>query len=343
MSRGPLGYVGDINGTGFKQNAYEGIASLSDLAVIQQFTPMPSSTLYKPNAYSEFGTDPTTTALTISDLETGYLLDGNAGAPAAVGGYKLVVGTDMRLEFHIWGAGGAGAHGGHSGYTKYTADFSADDEIGLYLPGWDGVPNSNATRQTACWPDGGHGGTGSSNHGYSGGGSARVGTWYTNLSNMNASAAVYYAIAGGGGGAHVHNNGPPGNGGGTSGTDSDDGSYSAGGGEGGTQSAGGSGGAASSYGGTGQDGSKYQGGNGVAYSVYGGGGGGGGGYYGGGAGGTVYACGGGGSGYVNTGFSGYVSGTTYAGGNSSPAGVGYTKPTNAGESNSRGAIFFKKV
>lgn len=347
MSRGFLGYVGTIpDASGFDRTEYTGVATHQDTNALNSIQPIFDFKIEFPSGYGVFAggsqvqySDP--------ELEAGVLLNGNANVGADgeryPGGYKLTIGKTCTLEFHIWGAGGADSTSGHGGYTKYKATFQEDTIVGLYIPGWNGEPSSVLDKRAACWPDAGHGGTGANYHGFSGGGSARVGTWYTNLSNMNASSAHYYAIAGGGGGSHQYY-GSPGNGGGSSGTAASTGSYSAGGGGGGTQSAGGTGGSASSYGGAGQNGSKYQGGNGVAYSSYGGGGGGGGGYYGGGAGGTVYASGGGGSGYVDTGFSGYITGsTTAADGDGPPAGVGYTRPTNVGEGNYRGAIFLKKV
>ena len=285
----------------------------------------------------------------IDDINTGYLINGNdTTSPANAGAYKLTVSSAMRIEFHLWAAGG-GAYspnaihiqGGKGGYTKYTMDLQADQSVGLYLPGWDGVPTTDAARNVACWPDAGSGGPGSANYGYSGGGSARLGPWFTTLSDMNATSAVYYAIAGGGGGAHAYG-AEGGHGGGTNGTASAAGSYSAGGGGGGDQTTGGTGGTASSYGGIGLTGTKYQGADGNQNGVYGGGGGGGGGYYGGGSGGTVYASGGGGSGFVNTSATGYVSGATYTGNSSTAlAGDGYNRPSGAGEVAQRGAIFFK--
>lgn len=348
MSRGLLGYVGFINGTAFKRNNYTGVATYQDTNGINNCNPTLINyyTLEVPSSYGTFGGGDET-SYNAADLETGILIDGNANigsnAEHYPGGYKLTIGQAVTLEFHIWAAGGCDEDGSSGGYTKYKATFAVDTVLGLYLPGWNGVPSTSLTRRTACWPDAGHGGTGNSNHGFSGGGSARVGPWYTTQVAMNASTATYYAIAGGGGGDHMHNDGA-GGGGGSSGVNAAAGNYSAGGGGGGTQSAGGTGGAASSYGGVGQDGSKYQGGNGVLSGGFGGGGGGGGGYYGGGAGGTVYASGGGGSGFVDTSFSGYISGSTTAATSSGPpAGVGYNRPTNAGEGNHRGAIFIQKV
>ena len=346
MSRGFLGYVGTIGATNFTASIYTGIATNQDLDALSSLKPSLPFVLEPPSTYGAFGGGAQTSYDTDS-LSNGVLIDGNLNIGTSTenfpGGYKLTIGKACILEFHIWAAGGGDANSGHGGYTKYTAQFQASDEIGLYLPGWSGDPSTDAEKKAACWPDAGHGGNGNSYHGYSGGGSARIGTWYTSQTAMNASSAAYYAIAGGAGGVHMYS-AQMAHGGGTSGDTAANGSYSAGGGGGGTQSAGGAGGVASSYGGTGQSGSKYQGGNGVAYSSYGGGGGGGGGYYGGGAGGTVYASGGAGSGYVDTGFSGYVSGATYTGTDSGPpAGVGYNKPANAGESNKRGAIFFKKI
>lgn len=346
MSRGFLGYVGPITASGFTRNDYTGVATYQDTSALNSIHPSLSFKIEFPTGYGVFAGG-SEVQYSDAELEAGVLLNGNASVGQTderyPGGYKLTIGKTCTLEFHIWGAGGGNSTSGHGGYTKYKATFQAGTVVGLYIPGWNGEPSSVLDKRAACWPDAGHGGTGANYHGFSGGGSARVGTWYASQTNMNASSAHYYAIAGGGGGDHQYDPGS-GQGGGSSGTAASTGNYSAGGGGGGTQSAGGAGGVASSYGGAGLSGSKYQGGNGVASSYYGGGGGGGGGYYGGGAGGTVYASGGGGSGYIDTGFSGYITGsTTAADGNGPPAGVGYARPTNAGEGNYRGAIFLNKV
>ena len=352
MSRKTLGYSGLIGLDQFTLNDYEGVATLTDLHTISSFVSNKPA-LFPAGSYASFGG---TSIISINDLSSGYLIDGNASTnPAHAGAYKLTLKEATTIEFHIWAAGGPSGgtgtgftQGGKGGYTKYTASFPALADIGLYLPGWDGVPTTDAAKNTACWPDAGHGGNGPQWYGYSGGGSARVGPWYTTLTAMNALNATYYAIAGGGGGAHQYaEGGDAGHGGGTNGTDAAEGAYQAGGGTGGTQTTGGQGGTASQYGGTGSNGNKFEGGNGtrhIGQYDYGGGGGGGGGYYGGGAGGTTYASGGGGSGYVNTTFTGYVSGATYAG-NSSTAnsGDGYSRPSGAHEQGKRGAIFFKKV
>lgn len=346
MSRPFLGYIGSPDLSTFDSITYQGVATLDDKSTLVKISapPLPSS-LTKPGGYGAFY-NTTAVEYTNAELETGILIDGNASSnPDYAGAYKLFVGEGMTLEFHLWGAGGGdgGAGTGHSGYTKYVATFEQGAELGLYLPGWNGVPTTAAAKRTAQWPDAGSGGTGASNHGYSGGGSARLGPLYADLTALNASSATFYAIAGGGGGSHMYSENS-GAGGGASGTAAGTGSYGAGPGGGGSQAGGGTGGVASSYGGAGLNGAKYQGGNGVAYSVYGGGGGGGGGYFGGGAGGTVYAAGGGGAGYIDTSFSGYSSGSTTAGSTTaSPAGNGYTKPTGAGDGGKRGAIFFKKV
>tara|TARA_B100000035_G_scaffold128130_2_gene108891 strand:- start:986 stop:2056 length:1071 start_codon:yes stop_codon:yes gene_type:complete len=356
MSRKTLGYLGVNNLDTFNLTDFEGVANLTDLHTLNTIESS-SPTLFTAGSYGSFGG---TTAINIDNFSSGYLIDGNANPnPAHAGAYKLTLKEAATIEFHIWAAGGPSAgispfvEGGKGGYTKYTASFPALADIGLYLPGWDGVPTTDAAKNTACWPDAGHGGDGPQWYGYSGGGSARVGPWYSTLTAMNATTATYYAIAGGGGGAHKYAEqsngtaGDAGHGGGSSGTDALQGAYQAGGGTGGTQTTGGQGGVASQYGGTGSNGNKYEGGNGsrhIGQYDYGGGGGGGGGYYGGGAGGTTYASGGGGSGYVNTTFTGYVSGATYAG-NSSTAnsGDGYSRPSGAHEQGKRGAIFFKKV
>ena len=348
MSRGTLGYLYQPDLKDYELGDFKGIASIKDQGTLNSIGGGAKPRLFLAAAYGSFGG---TGYVDIDDIDIGYLINGNdANTPANAGGYLLTVSTAMRIEFHLWAAGG-GAYstssvhiqGGNGGYTKYTMDLQANQSVGLYLPGWNGVPTTDAAKNAACWPDAGNGGPGSANYGYSGGGSARLGPWFTSLSDMNASTAVYYAIAGGGGGAHPYG-ADAGHGGGTNGTSSPDGSYSAGGGGGGTQTAGGQGGVASSYGGTGQNGSKYQGGNGRQHNVYGGGGGGGGGLYGGGSGGTVYASGGGGSGFVNTSTTGYVSGATYIGNSSTAlAGDGYNRPSQAGEVGKRGAIFFKKV
>ena len=345
MSRPFLGYIGNPDFSDFDDELYQGVATLDDKNTLEKLTPPPLPTqLTKPTAYGAFYNG-TATTLSNTDLTTGILIDGNASSnPDYAGAYKLYIGTTMLIEFHLWGAGGGGVVG-HSGYTKYVATFAAGTSLGLYLPGWNGVPTNNAAKQVAQWPDAGSGGTVAANHGLSGGGSARVGLLYADLAAMNASTAQYYAIAGGGGGDHQYSN-TAGAGGGSSGVAAAAGSYGAGGGGAGTQSAGGAGGGASSYGGAGSSGSKYQGGNGNAVgSTYGGGGGGGGGYYGGGSGGTVYASGGGGSGYVDTTFSGYSSSVTTAGSVSqSPDGAPASiKPTGAGDGDKRGAIFFKKI
>jgi len=345
MARGFAGYTGALGSSTTSEATRVGAWILQEVyeARLASTWLPPSANLFtKATSYGAFY-DGTETELTDTELETGILIDGNATSnPDYPGAYKLVLGSAMSLEFHLWGSGGGGVTG-HSGYTKYTAAFAKGTTLGLYLPGWSGVPTTQAQRQVAQWPDAGSGGTTATNHGLSGGGSARVGLLYADKSAMNASTAEYYAIAGGGGGDHVYS-AQGGHGGGSSGTDAGPGDYSSTGGDGGTQSAGGAGGTAGSYAGNGAAGTKYQGGSGITSGGYGGGGGGGGGYYGGGSGAAVYAAGGGGSGYINTGFSGYSSGTTTAGTSSgSPAGVGYTKPTGAGDGNKRGAIFFKKV
>ena len=347
MARGFAGYTGALGSSTTDADTRVGAWTLQEVyeaRVLNTWMPPSPNLFTKATSYGAFynGTE---TELTDAQLVTGILIDGNATSnPDYPGAYKLVLGSAMSLEFHLWGSGGGGSTG-HSGYTKYTAQFTKGTTLGLYLPGWDGVPTTNAAKQVAQWPDAGSGGTVAANHGLSGGGSARVGLLYINQTIMNESAAQYYAIAGGGGGDHLYKTNA-GHGGGSSGVAAGAGDYGSGGGGAGSQSAGGTGGGASpSYPGAGLAGAKYQGGNGVANApTSGGGGGGGGGYYGGGAGGTVYAAGGGGSGYIDTGFSGYSSGTTTAGSASgSPAGVGYTKPTGAGDTNKRGAIFFKKV
>lgn len=346
MSRPFLGYIGSPNFTTFNTTSYQGVATLDDISTLGKVTEPPVATsLAKPGGYGAFY-NTVAVEYTIAQVGQGILIDGNASTnPDYAGAYKFVLGQGMTLEFHLWGAGGGeGAAGpGHSGYTKYVATFAEGTILGLYLPGWNGIPTTATAKQTAQWPDAGSGGSGA-NHGYSGGGSARLGPLYADLSELNDANATFYAIAGGGGGAHMYM-GNPGAGGGASGTTAGSGSYGAGPGQGGSQTAGGTGGVASGYGGAGQNGSKYQGGNGVTSGggSYGGGGGGGGGYFGGGAGGTVYAAGGGGSGYIDTSFSGYVSGVTTAGSTTaSPLGIA-NKPTGAGDGGKRGAIFFKKV
>ena len=349
MSRGTLGYLFQPNLANYELGNFTGVANLKDQRTLVSIEGGRVPKLFLAGSYGSFGG---TASVDIENIDSGYEINGNeANASANAGAYKLTVFEPMRLEFHLWAAGGGAGgpaslnyvQGGKGGYTKYTMDLVADQSVGLYLPGWDGVPTTDGARNVACWPDAGSGGPGSANFGYSGGGSARLGPWFTTLSDMNDTSAVYYAIAGGGGGAHPYG-AEGGHGGGTSGQGSQNGSYSAGGGGGGTQTAGGTGGVASSYGGSGLTGSKYQGADGNQYGVYGGGGGGGGGYYGGGSGGTVYASGGGGSGFVNTSATGYVSGATYIG-NSPTAlsGDGYNRPLGAGEPGNRGVIFFKRV
>ena len=278
-----------------------------------------TATLSYPSAHGQFYN---TTAINLSesDLTTGIELDPNnssASTTAHPGAYKLVLGAEMTLEFHLWGGGSTkphasdwtGASGG--GYTKYVCTFAKDTEIGIYIAGYSySLPQTTyAALIGGGWPDGGSviGGTYLSNHGVGGNGSTRVGPVYANLTAMNASTATYYAIAGGAGGMHMYaiNSGA---GGGSSGDSAPTGDYSANGGGGGTQSAGGAaggGGSYSSYGG--YAGAKYTGANGAVYNDggYAGGGGGGGGYYGGGSGSSIYSSGGGGSGYIDTSHSGY--------------------------------------
>ncbi len=316
-----------------------------------------TATLSYPSAHGQFY-NTTAVDLSESDLTTGIELDTNDSSASTIaypGAYKLVLGAAMTLEFHLWGGGSTfingndrGASGG--GYTKYVCTFSKDDEIGIYIAGFSySLPQSTyAGLIGGGWPDGGSVG-GTSNHGFGGNGSTRVGPIYADLSAMNNSSATYYAIAGGAGGPHMYaiNSGA---GGGSSGASAPTGDYSAVGGGGGTQSAGGTGGPTgygSGYVGT--DGAKYQGGDGGPYASYSGGGAGGGGYYGGGSGYAIYASGGGGSGYINTSQSGYQSGSTTAGvsgtstaGGTSPAGSGVTKPTNGpGNAHKNGGVIIK--
>lgn len=347
MSRGTLGYLYQPALANYELGNFTGVANLKDQRTLVSIEGGAVPKLYLAASYGNFGG---TASIDIDNMYTGYEINGNDTTSAAnAGAYKLTVYEAMRIEFHLWAAGGGTGgpapnyvQGGYGGYTKYTMDLAADQSVGLYLPGWDGVPTTDAARNVACWPDAGSGGPGSANYGYSGGGSARLGPWFTTLSDMNATSAVYYAIAGGGGGAHAYGN-TGGHGGGTTGTTSAQGSYQAGGGGAGTQTAGGAGGAQSSYGGVGIAGTKYQGADGNQHGVYGGGGGGGGGYYGGGSGGTVYASGGGGSGFVNTSAVGYVSGATHIGGSVGWSGQGYNRPSGAGEPGKRGVIFFRRV
>lgn len=342
MSEHFLGIVGTPDISNYNKDVYSGVSTLQNLNTLNSLVPVPAATLIYPATQGGFGGG-TEVTLSAADFPLVVYADESA---YPYGAYKLVVNENLRFQFDIWAAGGhatanAGCSGG--GYTTYTADFSKHDVVGLYIAGTSFAlpPESLAVAKPGGWPDGGQGGTGANYHGSGGSGSSRIGPWYSTLAAMNNSSATYYAIAGGAGGRHGYSatSGP---GGGTTGGSAPEGSYSAGGGGGGTQSAGGAGGAASSYGGTGLPGSKYQGGNGVEYSGYGGGGGGGGGYYGGGAGGTVYASGGGGSGYVNTSFSGYVSGSTSQGtfnatnGGQSPAGSNSNKPYISGEAGGAG-------
>jgi len=317
-----------------------------------------TATLSYPSAHGQFY-NTTAVDLSQSDLTTGIELDTNDSSASTIaypGAYKLVLGADMTLEFHLWGGGSTlphassweGASGG--GYTKYVCSFSEGDEIGIYIAGFSYSipPSTYADGISGGWPDGGSVG-GTSNHGLGGNGSTRVGPIYADLSAMNNSSATYYAIAGGAGGLHMYalNSGA---GGGSSGTSAPTGDYSAVGGGGGTQSAGGAGGPTGySTGYVGTDGAKYQGGDGGPYSTFSGGGAGGGGYYGGGSGYAVYASGGGGSGYINTSQSGYQSGSTTAGvsgtstiAGTSPAGSGVTKPSNGpGNASKNGGVIIK--
>jgi len=344
MSEHFLGIVGTPDINNYNKNVYSGVSTLQNLNTLNSLVPVPVATLTYPSVEGGFGGG-SEFPLSKSDFPLVLYADETV---YPYGAYKLVLNENLKFQFDIWGGGGwatsnAGCSGG--GHTTYTANFSIDDVVGLYIAGtsFDLPAESLASGKPGGWPDGGHGGTGASYHGYGGAGSSRIGPWYSTLAAMNHSSATYYAIAGGAGGRHGYSatSGP---GGGTTGGTAPEGSYFAGGGGGGTQTAGGTGGAASSYGGAGLPGSKYQGGNGVAYSTYGGGGGGGGGYYGGGAGGTVYASGGGGSGYINTSFSGYVSGSgaTSQGtfhatnGGQSPAGSNSNKPYIAGASGGAG-------
>lgn len=355
MSDHFLGIVGTPDLSNYDTNLYSGVSTVQNVNTLSSLVLVPVGSLEYPTTSGALAGG-ITSSLGADDFP--LVLYGDAAA-SPYGGYKLTLAKAVTLRFDIWAGGGyattvAGTSGG--GYTTYTASFSANDVIGLYVAGtaFNLPPSSLSVGKPGGWPDGGHGGTGSDYHGYGGSGSSRVGPWYSTTALMNASNATYYAIAGGAGGRHNYS-AQSGAGGGLTGMTSADGEYSAGGGGGGTQTAGGAGGAASGYGGTGQSGSKYQGGNGVAYSSYGGGGGGGGGYYGGGAGGTVYASGGGGSGYVNTSFSGYVSGSTTQGtfhttnGGLSPAGSYSNKPvlsgdsTGAGDPNHMGAIVVTKI
>lgn len=355
MSDHFLGIVGSPDLSTYDKNTYSGVATIQNISTLNSLIAVPVAELIYPSVAGAVAGGITVDMAT-SDFP--LVLYGDSSAHP-YGGYKLTIKETLTLRFDIWAGGGygttvPGTSGG--GYTTYTASFAANDVIGLYVAGtsFSLPPSTVAVGKPGGWPDGGHGGTGASYHGYGGSGSSRVGPWYSTTALMNASNATYYAIAGGAGGKHSSNN-TSGAGGGTTGMTSAEGSYSAGGGGGGTQTAGGAGGVASSYGGTGGSGSKYQGGNGVAYASYGGGGGGGGGYYGGGAGGTVYASGGGGSGYINTSFSGYSSGSTTQGtfhattGGASPSGSYTNKPFisgdtgGAGDPNHMGAIVVTKI
>lgn len=353
MSDHFLGVVGTPDFSNYNRTAYTGVATNQDVNTLNRLVPPSLGVLNYPSTAGGFGGGAT---LSLKSSMFPYVLWGSDSS-TVYGCYKLTFNDPATIRFDIWGGGGyatANAWCAGGGYTTYTASFTSGDEIGLYVAGTSFAlpPTSAAIGKQGGWPDGGHGGTGASYHGYGGAGSSRVGLFYSSVAAANATTATYYAIAGGAGGMHLYDTGP-GAGGGTTGATAAVGNYSAGGGGGGTQTAGGAGGVASSYGGTGLPGSKYQGGNGVAYSSYGGGAGGGGGYYGGGAGGTVYASGGGGSGYINTSFSGYVSGATTQGGapsvngGLSPAGSYSNKPTagttGAGDRNSMGAIVMTKV
>lgn len=352
MSRPSGGYLGGVDKVDETTDTRSGVCTHQDVMGLYQQKQPPFMTLQYPSAYGAFGNGPTI-SYTLAQAAIGFYLDFNdTTSPKTAGGYKLTLNDPGRFEVHLWGSGGidgvypSTGYSGPGGYTKYTADLGPG-VYGLYLSGHEYSPFTTASINGG-WPDGGDVQS-ATNNGQGGGGSTRFGPWYATLAAANASTATYYAIAGGGGGSHQYFN-AGGAGGGLSGTAAPSGSYGAGGGGGGTQTAGGTGGAASSYGGTGGNGSKYQGGYGYAYSSYGGGGAGGGGYYGGGAGGTVYACGGGGSGYIDTGFSGYVSGSTTAGTTStssvpgtSPAGVGVSKVNDGGNPNKGGLIYIKKI
>lgn len=317
-----------------------------------------TATLSYPSAHGQFY-NTTAVDLSESDLTTGIELDTNDSSASTIaypGAYKLVLGANMTLEFHLWGGGASKAAAtdwiaaGGGGYTKFVCTFTAGTEIGIYIAGYSYSlpPSTWAGGISGGWPDGGTV-TSTSNHGLGGNGSTRVGPIYADLSAMNNSSATYYAIAGGAGGIHMYSQlyaptgeSTSGAGGGSSGLAAGLGDYSAVGGGGGTQSAGGAGGGTSTHAGT--DGAKYQG---ADHATRGGAGGGG--YYGGGSGYGVYASGGGGSGYIDTSHSGYQSGSTTAGvsGTStvtgtSPAGSGVTKPTNGpGNANKNGGVIIK--
>lgn len=208
-----------------------------------------------------------------------------------------------RIEFRmVGGGGGAGSgylgnyygRGGGAGYTVFVTEYAGPFYV---IVGKGGAVGSGGTGGAAgTLNEGGGGKGGNVQQGFYGCG-AGGGFSGVFISNTITQANALAIAGGGGGGAGDGSNSSFGGGGG--GTTGGDG-YSAsasGGGEGGTQSAGGYINGAALDGGDATDGTVY------------GVGGGGGGYYGGGGGNTQTRGGGGGSGYLNTGATGYLSGS----------------------------------